>query len=58
MEKPKYGYGFKHKETGALSLVLFLGTGDSLANYEVVSDEEYNRIVAELDEQAKQAVPM
>ena len=54
MEKPKYGYGFKHKETG----VLFLGTGDSLANYEEVSEEEYNRIVAELDEQAKQAVPM
>ena len=46
MEKPKYGYGFKHKETGALSRVLFLGTGDSLANYEEVSEAEYNAIMA------------
>ena len=42
--KPKHGYAFKHKETEALSFMLFLGTGDSLDNYEEVSKAEYEAI--------------
>lgn len=41
---PKNGYAFRHKITGELSLMLFLGTGDSLDNYEEISKEEYETI--------------
>ena len=43
--KPITGYAFKHRETGALALILFLGTGDSIYNYEEISREEYERIL-------------
>lgn len=42
---PEYGYAFRHKETGRLSLMLFLGTGDSLYNYEEISRAEYDAII-------------
>ncbi len=48
METPKNGYAFKHKTTGNVSLMLFLGTGDSIDNYEEITEEEYQKI---LDEQ-------
>lgn len=41
---PERGYAFRHKETKRLSLMLFLGTGDRLDNYEEVSKEEYEAI--------------
>lgn len=41
---PKIGYAFQRKETGNLSLKLFLGTGDSLDNYEEISKAEYDAI--------------
>jgi hypothetical protein len=48
--EPKNGYAFKHKETGAAYLMLFLGSWDSLDNYEEISEEEYQKI---LDEQSE-----
>jgi hypothetical protein len=42
---PISGYAFKHRDTGELSLMLFLGTGDSIYNYEEISREEYERIL-------------
>lgn len=47
METPKNGYAFKHKTTGNVSLVLFLGTGDSIDNYEEITEEEYKKILYE-----------
>lgn len=44
---PKAGYAFKHKQTGDLVHTLFLGTSDSLDNYEEITEEEYDRIQAE-----------
>ena len=44
---PSTGYAFRHKDTGNIGLMLFLGTGDSLGNYEEITEEEYNRILAE-----------
>jgi hypothetical protein len=44
---PRTGYAFRHKTTGALALMLFMGTGDSLANYEEITEAEYRRILAE-----------
>ena len=58
MTKPT-NYAFRRKGTNEYPvLVLFLGTGDSIDNYDDITKEEYDRIVAELDEKAKQAVPM
>jgi hypothetical protein len=51
--KPKHGYAFKHKRTGALSLMLFLGTGDSLDNYEEISKAEYTAERARQDAEAQ-----
>ena len=42
---PKIGYAFRHKETGNIYLMLFLGTGDSLDNYEEISKAEYEAII-------------
>lgn len=42
---PEHGYAFRHKETKRLSLMLFLGTGDSLDNYEEISKAEYEAIL-------------
>lgn len=48
---PKNGFAFKHKEGGdSLPLMLFLGTGDSIDNYDEITEEEYQKI---LDEQNK-----
>ena len=44
---PLTGYAFRNKETGALALMLFLGYGDSIANYEEISEAEYRRILEE-----------
>jgi hypothetical protein len=44
---PSTGYAFRHKTTGALALMLFLGYGDNLANYEEITEAEYKRIIAE-----------
>lgn len=48
--EPKNGYAFKHKETGAAYLMLFLGSWDSLDNYEEISEEEYLKISKEAEE--------
>jgi hypothetical protein len=50
---PNTGYAFRHKETGALALVLYLGTGDSLGNYEEITEEEYKRTLTEREEMAR-----
>ena len=50
METPKKGYAFKHKTTGNVSLMLFLGTGDSIDNYEEISEEEYQTILSQTGE--------
>lgn len=50
--KPKHGYAFKHRKTGKPSLMLFLGTGDSLYNYEEITEAEYNAI---LEAEAKES---
>ena len=42
--KPITGYAFKHRETGALSLILFLGTGDSIENYVEITKQEYDEL--------------
>ena len=42
--KPIKGYAFKHRETGALSLILFLGTGDSINNYVEITKQEYDEL--------------
>lgn len=41
---PKNGYAFKHKETGKACLMLFIGTGDRIENYDEITEEEYNEI--------------
>jgi hypothetical protein len=45
MVKPKNLYAFKHKETGEVYLMLFLGDWDSLDNYEEISKAEYEEIL-------------
>ena len=47
---PKNGYGFKNKITGETSLMLFIGTGDSIDNYDEISEEEYNSILLSKEE--------
>jgi hypothetical protein len=47
---PKNGYAFKHKTTCDISLMLFLGTGDSIDNYDEISDEEYHKIMGHQNE--------
>lgn len=47
METPKNGYAFKHKTTGNASLMLFIGIGDSIDNYEEITEEEYQKIMDE-----------
>lgn len=44
---PIKGYAFRHKETGALALMLYLGTGDDIDNYEEITEVEYRRILSE-----------
>lgn len=44
---PASGYAFKQRTTGNVSLMLFLGTSDSIDNYEEISEDEYNKILAE-----------
>lgn len=45
---PKKGYRFKHKENDdSYPLVLFLGEGESLDDYEQITEAEYQRIRAE-----------
>lgn len=46
-ETPKNGYAFKHKTSGDISFVLFLGTGDSIDNYEEITEEEYEKLMTE-----------
>lgn len=53
---PKSGYGFKHLITGEPSLVLYLGTGDGIWNYQEVSEEEYNRLVAEQEKASEEQI--
>lgn len=45
--EPKNGFAFKHKETGETSLMLFLGSWDSIENYEEINEEEYQAILDE-----------
>lgn len=52
---PRAGYAFKHKTTGALALMLYLGTGDSINNYEEITEEEYKRILAE--QESREDIP-
>lgn len=45
---PKEGYRFKHKEhEGSYPLVLFLGEGVSLDDYDQITEAEYEVILAE-----------
>ena len=46
-KKPIHGYAFKHKTTGDVSLVLFLGTGDDIANYDEITEKEYGKYLIE-----------
>lgn len=46
---PNTGYAFRHKVTGALALMLFIGNGDSIDNYEEITEAEYRRILAECE---------
>lgn len=50
---PSTGYAFRHKATGALALMLFMGTGDNLGNYEEITEAEYRRILAEQEAEAR-----
>lgn len=45
---PKEGYRFKHKENDdSYPLVLFLGEGESLDDWEEITEGEYSAIVSE-----------
>lgn len=54
--KPITGYAFKHRETGALSLILFLGTGDSIDNYVEITKQEYDEL-KRLEERQSEEMP-
>ena len=41
---PNMGYAFKNKNTNAVALMLFLGSGDSVDNYEEISKEYYEEL--------------
>lgn len=53
---PISGYAFKHRDTGALSLMLFLGTGDSIDNYVEITKQEYEEI-KRLEESQSEEMP-
>lgn len=55
MVTPKNGYAFRHKQTGNVALVVFLGEWDSIDNYDEISEEEYK---ITLEEQRKCAEMM
>ena len=50
---PEKGHAFKHKETGEVYLALFIGTGDSIKNYDEITKEEYDEIQILLAEKQK-----
>lgn len=52
IETPKYGYAFRHKQTGKAVLAVSLGVWDSIDNYEEITEEEYK---ITLEEQRKRA---
>lgn len=51
---PVNGYAFKPKTGGEPLLMLFLGDWDSIDNYEEISREEYEQILAEQKRQEEE----